>query len=103
MTEAKTSSAGIANLIADSRPVRWLIIAALVAAYGLHEASVAGQAARATAQAQLEQTIADENSEFCEKFGMPAGAREFVACSQELAIIRRRQVERDDAARQSIL
>ena len=103
MTEPKTSSAGIVNLIAGSRRVHWLIIAAMVATYGLYEAFVAAQAARAIAQEQFQQTIADENRAFCEKFGMRAGASAFVACSQELAIIRQKQADRDSAAAQGFL
>jgi len=79
-----------------------LVLAALVAC-GLHAIFISGPATRAAAQAELAQTIADEDLRFCEKFGMRRGSAEFDACSRELASIRQRQVERDNAAAQGIL
>jgi hypothetical protein len=57
----------------------------------------------AIADDQLRQAIADEDRVFCEKFGMPAGTPQFVACGQELGIIRQKQADRDRAAAQGLL
>ncbi len=76
---------------------------AVAVAFGLHALFISGPAMRAAARAQLEQTIAGEDRAFCEKFGMGAGTDGFVACSRELAIIRQKQTERENAAAQGIL
>jgi len=81
----------------------YAVLAAVTVAFGLYAVFVSAPATRAVAQEKLAQTIADETSAFCEKFGMRAGTREFLDCSAELAIIRQRQIERDRAAEQGIL
>ncbi len=79
-----------------------LFFAVLVAG-GLHALFISGPAMRATAHEYLERAIADENRQFCETFGMRSGSAAFTACSKELAIIRQKQVDRDNAAAQGIL
>jgi hypothetical protein len=100
MSQAKTSSPVVS--VTPASVVISLFIAAMVA-YGLTAAFVTGPAMRVAAQQQLAQTIADENRAFCEKFGMQVGSSEFAACSQELAIVRQKQTDRDNEAAQSIL
>jgi len=79
-----------------------LLIAALVA-FGLHALFISAPAVRAAAHEQVERAIADEDRGLCEMFGMRSGSAEFAACSRELAIIRQKQVDRDNAAAQGIL
>jgi hypothetical protein len=100
MSQAKTSSP-VVSLTPGSIVIS-LFIAGMVA-YGLSVACVTGPAMHAAAQQQLAQTIADESRAFCERFGMRAGSSEFVVCSQELAIVRRKQTDRDNEAAQSLL
>jgi len=73
-------------------------LAAILMAFGLYAIFVTGPAMRAVAQANLDSTLAEENRAFCEKFGMRVGTSEFVACSQELVSIRKRQADRDSEA-----
>jgi hypothetical protein len=79
------------------------LLLAVLAAYGLYALIIGGPAMRAAAHETLERTIADEDRQFCETFGMRSGSAAFTACSKELAIIRQKQVERDNAAAQGIL
>ena len=79
-----------------------LLVAVLVAC-GLHALFISGPAMRAAAHELVERSIADEDRGFCEKFSMRLGSAEFTACSRELAIIRQKQVDRDNAAAQGIL
>ncbi len=74
------------------------LLVVVLMAFGLYAVLVAGPAMRATAQESLDRTLADENRAFCEKFGMRVGTSEFVACSQELTVIRNNQAERDSQA-----
>ena len=78
-------------------------VAAILVAFGLHSVFIAGPALRAAAHEQLEQAIADEDRQFCERFGMRSSTDAFTACSQELSTVRQRQVNRDNAAAQGIL
>lgn len=95
MTKLSVGSA--ANpLIGSHAPFALLIVLAM--ALGLYAIFVTGPAMRAVAQANLERTLADENRAFCEKFGMRVGTSEFVACSQELTVIRTKQTDRDNEA-----
>ena len=100
MTQATTSS-----LIAKYGPASPLVSLSIatMAACGLYMIFVTGPEMRAAAQQQLAQTTLDENLAFCEKFGMRVGSSEFALCSQELAIVRQKQAERDSAAAQGIL
>jgi len=100
MTQATTAS--LIAKYSPASPVISLFIATL-AACGLYGIFVTGPNMRAAAQQQLAQTTSDENLAFCEKFGMRVGSSEFTLCSQELAIVRQNQAERDSAAAQGIL
>ncbi|MCK1390762.1 hypothetical protein [Bradyrhizobium sp. 1] len=101
MTEAKTDAPSLRHI-----PLPALGSALLIAglfAYGLHALFVSGPAMRDAARDTLERTIADENRQVCEMFGVPPTSAAFPACSRELAIIRQKQVDRDNAAAQGIL
>lgn len=93
----KLTAGSIVNPQAGSLVPFALLIAVLVA-LGLYAIFVTGPAMRAVAQANLDRTLANENQAFCEKFGMRAGTSEFVACSQELTDIRKKQADRDNEA-----
>ena|SRR5579872_3854832 len=67
-------------------------------AFGLYAIFVTGPAMRASEQANLDRTLAEENLAFCGKFGMRIGTSDFVACSQELTQIRKNQADRDSEA-----
>ena len=101
MTETRTGTRG-----AGSAPLLLLAYALLVAvllAYGLHAAFIAGPAMRAAAHEQVVRAVADEDRQFCERFGMRPGTDAFSACSGELSTVRQRQVDRDNAAAEGIL
>ena len=100
MTEAKTSFP-VVNLTPGQ--LVFSLFTAVMVACGLYAGLISAPAIRATAQKQLEQTIADENRAFCEKFGMRLGTSEFVECGEQLAIVRQKQIDRDSAAAQGIL
>src|SRR6185312_10909420 len=74
------------------------MIVAVMAAGGLYAILIEGPARRAAAQQKLAQTISDENRAFCQKLGITVESSEFALCSQELAIVRKRQTDRDSAA-----
>jgi hypothetical protein len=101
MTEIKTNSPGFANV-----PLPTLVSAltvAVLAAWGLHAVFITGPAMRAAAHETVERAIADENRQFCEKFGMRSGSDAFTACGKELSVVRQKQADRDSAAAQGIL
>jgi hypothetical protein len=50
---------------------------------------------RASAQERLDLAIAEENRDFCAKFGVRAGTSGCLACANELEVIPRKQVDRD--------
>ena len=50
--------------------------------------------ARAIAEAQRLQQIAEENRSYCEKWGMPAGSHEHVICTMDLSHIRKEVEQR---------
>ena len=101
MAEIKADSPGFANLPLRTR-VSALAVAILVA-WGLHAVFIAGPAMRAAAHESVERSIADEDRQFCEKFGMRSGSDAFAACGRELSIVRQKQADRDSAAAQGIL
>ena len=101
MTEARTGTPSPARLQLPALGY-WLLLAVLTA-FGLHALFFSGPAMRIAAQEQLEQAVAAEDRGFCEMFGMRSGSAAFAACSSELAIIRKKQVDRDSAAAQGIL
>ena len=59
--------------------------------------------ARAKAQAQAAEEISRENSAFCERQGLPTGARGHGVCTQELDEIRARHEKRIYESYSSIL
>ena len=79
------------------------MIVAAMGAGGLYAILIEGPAMRAAAQQTLAQTISDENRVFCEKLGITVESSEFALCSQELAIVRKRQTDRDSAAELALL
>ena len=104
MANAKTGFARVADSVRDWRSERWLVLVTAVLGAGvLYGLFLYGQRMRAIAEDQLQQTIADEDRAFCEKFGMRAGTPQFIACSQEIGIIRQKQIDRDRAAAQGLL
>jgi len=96
-----------ANTNAADRPQRRVIVgyslllAALVGC-GLYVILISGPAVRHAAHDYLVRTIAEEDRQFCETFGVRAASSSFAACSSELAIIRKKQVDRNNAAAQGI-
>jgi hypothetical protein len=101
MTDIKSNSPDLANV-----PVRTIasgLAVAILAAWGLYAVFIAGPAMRAAAHESVERAIADENRQFCEKFGMRSGGDAFTACGKELSVVRQRQAERDSAAAQGML
>ena len=99
MAQAKTNIPSRFTLPA----LGYSLLFAVLVAFGLHALFISGPAMRAAAHEYLERTIADEDRQFCETFGMRSGSDAFTACSRELAIIRQKQVDRDNAAAQGIL
>jgi len=104
-TRAKLRATGNSPATDDlPRPMlAYAVLMAVVIAYGLHALFISGPAMRAAAQAQLERIIADEDRDVCGQFGFRPGSSEFNVCSRELATVRRKQVDRDNAAAQGIL
>jgi len=101
MTRARLGLRDAAGVPVVWRVAYWLVIAGT--ACGLYKAYCTGRDARAIAQERLEQTLADEDHGFCERFGMRAGTSEYATCCRELSIIRQKQTERDRSATQSLL
>ena len=81
------------------------LIIAIVAmlACGLYATLITVPAMRIAAAAQLAREISNENTEFCEKFGVRVGTPDFITCADELSLVRQRQTERDRAAEAGIL
>lgn len=100
MPEAKTNTPSPERFPLPA--LGYSLLLAVLAAYGLYALFIAGPAMRAAAHEYLERTIADEDRQFCETFGMRSDSTAFTACSRELAIIRQKQVDRDNAAAQGI-
>jgi hypothetical protein len=78
------------------------LVLAVVTALGMHTL-VSAPAIRDAAQAELVRVIADEDRDVCGQFGLRQGTSAFVACSRELANVRRKQSDRDQAAAAGIL
>jgi len=79
-----------------------LLMAAVVAC-GLHALFISGPATRVAAEEQHERTIAEENREVCGRLGISPDTAQFTICSGELAVVRRRQTDRDEAAAMGVL
>ena len=101
MTETRTNTPGAGN--APLRSLAYALLVAVLVAFGLQAAFIAGPAMRAAAHDQVVRAVADEDQQFCERFGMRSGTDAFAACSRELSIVRQRQVDRDSAAVEGIL
>jgi hypothetical protein len=80
-----------------SRLLFSLFIVVLLA-FGAYATFVSAPATRANAKIQLDREIAAENLAFCEKFGIRTDTSDFGVCSQQLAIVRQKQADRDNAA-----
>ena len=78
------------------------LVLAVVTALGVH-AFVSAPVIREAAQAELARVIADEDRDVCGQFGLRPGTNAFVACSRELANVRQKQSDRDQAAAAGIL
>ena|SRR5512140_2049294 len=101
MTETRTNTRGSGN--APLRLLAYALLVAVLVAFGLHAVFIAGPAMRAAAHEQVVHAVADEDHQFCDRFGMRPGTDAFAACSRELSIVRQRQVDRDNAAADGIL
>jgi hypothetical protein len=101
MTETKTNSPDLANV--SLRTIASALAVAVLVAWGLHAVFIAGPAMRAAAHESVGRAIADEDRQFCEKFGMRPGSDAFTACGKELSVVRQKQADRDSAAAQGIL
>lgn len=99
MTNAKVGFARVADSVRGWPSEGWLVLVVVVLGVGvLYATFLYGQKRLAIAEDRLRQTIADEDRAFCEKFGMRAGTSQFVACGQELGIIRQAEADRERAA-----
>ena len=78
------------------------LVLAVVTALGLRTL-VSAPAIREAAQAELARIIADEDRDVCGQFGLRPATNAFVACSRELANVRQKQSDRDQAAAAGIL
>ncbi|WP_234678887.1 hypothetical protein [Bradyrhizobium monzae] len=78
------------------------LVLAVVTALGL-SALVSAPALRQAAEADVARVIADEDRDVCGQFGLRPGTPPFATCSRELANVRRKQSERDQAAAAGIL
>ena len=70
---------------------------------GAYAIFVSAPATLANAKIQLDRESAAENLAFCEKFGIRADTSDFGVCSQQLAIVRQQQADRDSAAAAGLL
>lgn len=82
---------------AGSRLLFSLFIVVLLS-FGAYATFVSAPATRANVKIQLDREIAAENLAFCERFGIRADTSDFGVCSQQLAIVRQKQADRDTAA-----
>jgi len=79
------------------------VLIVVLLAFGVYATFVAAPAMHANAKIQLDREIAAENLAFCEKFGMHPDTSDFSVCSQQLAIVRQKQTDRDNAAALGVL
>jgi hypothetical protein len=104
MTEARTKARPSSHTADDTQRLGLAaaMVLAVVTALGLHTL-VSAPAVREAATAELARVIADEDRDVCGQFGLRPGTNAFVACSRELANVRRKQSDRDQAAAAGIL
>jgi len=104
MTEARTKVRS-SQPTADDKSrlgIAAALVLAVVAALGVHTL-ISAPAMRDAMQAELARVIADEDRDVCGQFGLRPGTSAFVTCSRELANVRQKQSERDQAAAAGIL
>lgn len=89
-----------ANAIDSSVGLRLLfsLFIVVLLSFGAYATFVSAPATRANAKIQLDREIAAEDLVFCEKFRIRADTSDFGVCSQQLAIVRQKQADRDSAA-----
>jgi hypothetical protein len=89
-----------ANAIDSSVGSRLLfsLFIVVLLSFGAYAIFVSAPATRTNAKIQLDREIAAENLAFCEKLGIRADTSDFGVCSQQLAIVRQKQADRDSAA-----
>lgn len=94
-----------ANAIDSSVGSRLLfsLFIVVLLSFGAYAIFVSAPAIRANTKIQLDREIAAENLAFCEKFGIRADTSDFGVCSQQLAIVRQKQADRDSAASAGLL
>ncbi|MDA9523082.1 hypothetical protein XI06_23070 [Bradyrhizobium sp. CCBAU 11434] len=104
MIEARTKARSSQHTADDTQRlgIAAALVLAVVTALGVH-ALVSAPAIRDAAQAELARVIADEDRDVCGQFGLRPGTTAFVACSRELANVRQKQSDRDQAAAAGIL
>jgi hypothetical protein len=104
MTEARAKARPSQHTADDQQRlgIAAALVLAVVTALGLHTITSA-PAMREAAQAELARIIADEDRDVCGQFGLRPGTNAFVACSRELANVRKKQSDRDQAAAAGIL
>ncbi|MET4802376.1 hypothetical protein [Bradyrhizobium sp. LB11.1] len=78
------------------------LMLAVVTALGLC-ALVSAPALREAAEIELARVIADEDRDVCGQFGLRPGTTSFTTCSRELANVRQKQSDRDQAAAAGVL
>ncbi|PAY07151.1 hypothetical protein CK489_15210 [Bradyrhizobium sp. UFLA03-84] len=101
MTEIDSGAHG--STAVPLRSLSYVLLVAILAASGLYAAFIAGPAMHAAARDDVARTVSEENRKFCGMFGMGTGTDTFAACSRELAVVRQRQADRDNAAAQGLL
>ena len=104
MTEARTKARFSQRTTEDTQRmgIAAALVLAVVTALGLHTL-VSAPAIRDDAHAELARVIANEDRDVCGQFGLRPGTNAFVACSRELADVRQKQSDRDQAAAAGIL
>jgi hypothetical protein len=104
MTEARTKDRPSLYAADDTQRIGIgvALVLAVAAALGVHTL-VSAPAIREAAQAELARVIADEDRDVCSQFGFRPGTSAFAACSRELANVRQKQSDRDQAAAAGIL
>ncbi|QAU46542.1 hypothetical protein EAS56_34515 [Bradyrhizobium guangzhouense] len=104
MTEARTKARSPEHTADDTQRlgIAAALVLAVVAALGVH-ALLSAPTIQEDAQAELARVIADEDRDVCGQFGLRPGTNAFAACSRELANVRQKQSERDQAAAAGIL
>lgn len=103
MSGAKAGFGRVVHSVRGWRSTHWLLLViAVLGAAVLYASFNYGQKMRAIAEYQLRETIAAEDRTFCEKFGGRPSTPQYIACCQELWIIRQKQADRESAADQSL-